>query len=260
MRALSIAASGMQAQQLNVEVISNNIANMNTTGFKRQRAEFQDLIYQNIERVGSVTSQQETKAVGIQIGTGVRTSGTYRLTTQGNVIQTGNTYDVAIQGKGYLRVLTPSGEEAYTRAGALQLDDTGQIVTAEGYPIVPSILIPSNSVAVTINGSGTVSIKLEGQSDLQTVGQITTANFANEAGLEAIGKNLLIVSPSSGPAIVGTPGDEDFGSLLQGAVETSNVNPVEEISQLITAQRAYEMNSRVIQTADAMMQTLSQAR
>ena len=261
MRSLNIAATGMLAQQLNVEVISNNIANMNTTGFKRQRAEFQDLLYQTVQRVGAQTSAADTRnASGIQIGVGVRAGGVYRITEQGNMTQTYNDYDMAIDGRGYFRIQLPTGEDAYARAGSFQLSDNGELVTPEGYRIQPGVTVPPDAVDVSISENGIVQVKIDGQVDYQTVGQIELATFPNEAGLESIGNNLLIESPSSGAPTVGLPGDAGFGKLRQGFLETSNVNPVSEITALITAQRAYEMNSKVIQTADEMMNATTQIR
>jgi flagellar basal-body rod protein FlgG len=261
MRALSIAATGMLAQQLNVEVISNNIANMNTTGFKRQRAEFQDLLYQTLQRVGAETSEQNTRAPsGIQIGVGVRAGGVYRITTQGNLTQTGNRYDLAIDGRGYFRIELPNGGDAYTRAGSFQLSDQGELVTPEGYRVLPGVTIPEDAVDVAITETGLVQVKLAGQVSFQNAGQLELATFSNEAGLESIGSNLLIESPSSGSPQFAVPGEPGYGILRQSFLETSNVNPVSEITSLITAQRAYEMNSRVIETADEMMNTVNQIR
>ncbi|MGK2284480.1 flagellar basal-body rod protein FlgG [Pedomonas sp. V897] len=261
MRALSIAATGMLAQQMNVEVISNNIANMNTTGFKRNRAEFQDLLYQNVRRVGAQTSESDTRvATGVQIGLGVRAAGVYRIAEQGNLTLTSNTYDLAIDGRGYFRVELPSGEEAYTRAGSFQLSDQGELVTADGYRVLPGIMVPPDAVDVTVGDDGTVQVKRAGQVEYQTVGQIDLAMFPNEAGLESIGDNFLMETPSSGVPTIGVPTQDGFGKLRQGMLETSNVNPVSEITSLITAQRAYEMNSKVIQTVDEMMNATNQIR
>jgi flagellar basal-body rod protein FlgG len=261
MQALNIAATGMLAQQMNVEVISNNIANMNTTGFKRQRAEFQDMLYQTQRRVGSGTSAADTVAAsGIQVGAGVKAAGVYRISEQGSVTQTGNRYDLAIDGKGYFRVRMPNGQEAYTRAGSFQLSDQGELVTAEGYTIEPGVAIPQGTIDVAVTPTGQVQAKLDGQSAFQTVGQIDLATFPNEAGLEAIGGNLVLESAASGAPNIGQPGAEGFGSIRQGFVEASNVNPVAEITALITAQRAYEMNSRVIKAADEMLAAANQVR
>ncbi|MBI1210583.1 MAG: flagellar basal-body rod protein FlgG [Alphaproteobacteria bacterium] len=255
MRSLSIASTGMLAQQLNVEVISNNIANMNTTGFKRQRAEFQDLLYQNVERMGATSSDQGTIIpTGIQVGTGVKTGSVYRIMQQGNLNSTENPYDLAVQGKGFFRVLLPSGETAYTRAGSFALSPQGQIVTSDGYVVQPAISIPNDATGVTINAQGQVSVKLAGQTTETIVGQLDLANFPNEAGLEGMGSNLFTETAASGTAQTGTPGSTGFGTIMQGYLETSNVNAVAEITSLITAQRAYEMNSKVITASDEMLQ------
>ena len=261
MKALSIAATGMLAQQLNVEVISNNIANMNTTGFKRQRAEFQDLLYQNIERIGSNSSDAGTiTPAGIQVGVGVKTGGVYRITEQGSVVGTENDLDIAINGSGYFRITLPSGDDAYTRAGAFQLGPTGQIVTLEGYTVGPALTIPQEAIDISINPEGEVLVKLEGQINPTNIGRLELVTFPNAAGLEAIGNNQFLETPASGAANVGVPNTPGFGSLLQGFLENSNVNSVSEITALITAQRAYEMNSKVISTADEMMSVTSNLR
>jgi flagellar basal-body rod protein FlgG len=261
MKALSIASTGMLAQQLNVEVISNNLANMNTHGFKRQRVEFQDLLYQNLERVGAASSDTGTVVPsGIQIGVGVRTGSVYRITEQGNLVTTGNTYDMAVNGEGYFRIEQPDGTDAYTRAGTFQLSPDGQIVNAEGYVVAPGITVPPEAVDVSINPQGEVQVKLAGQVEPQTVGQLELVTFPNPAGLEAMGENMLLETPASGLASVGVPGTDGYGTIMQGFLETSNVNAVEEITSLITAQRAYEMNSKVISTADEMLSTTSNLR
>lgn len=261
MRSLSIASTGMLAQQTNVDVISNNIANMNTTAYKRQRAEFQDLLYQQVARPGANTGGQEARAPsGIQIGAGVRTGGVYRIGTQGALTQTDNRYDIAIEGKGHFQVLMPNGEMAYTRAGSLQVSDQGELVTADGYPVQPGINIPQEAVDVVISATGAVQVKLGGDPELQEVGQLELATFVNEAGLEALGGNLFAETPASGQANIAAPGEPGFGTLRQGFLEASNVNPVSEITALITAQRAYEMNSRVVKTVDEMLAATSQLR
>lgn len=261
MKALSIAATGMLAQQLNVEVISNNIANMSTTGYKRQRAEFQDLLYQDHLRVGTESSDSGTVVPsGVQLGLGVAPGAVYRIGEQGNLSITGNQFDLAVNGKGYFMVELPSGETAYTRAGAFQISADGDMVTADGYIIQPGVTIPSDAISVTINSSGQVFAEIAGQVAPQNVGQLELATFANEAGLSAIGDNLLLETLASGAASVATPGSIGFGTLRQGALEMSNVNVVTEITNLITAQRAYEMNSRVIQAADEMMSNMTQLR
>jgi flagellar basal-body rod protein FlgG len=259
MRSMDIAATGMLAQQLNVDVISNNIANLNTTAYKRQRAEFQDLLYQNERRVGSTSSDTGTIVpVGVQIGSGVKAAAVYRLSTQGNLTTTSNPLDLAIQGHGYFQVQMPDGTTTYTRDGSLQLSPTGEIVTADGYVVQPGITLPSNTTAVTVNANGQVLAQIAGQTQPQTVGQLQLANFPNEAGLQALGGNYLQETPASGTATTGNPGATAFGTIQQGSLETSNVNIVSEITNLITAQRAYEMNSKVIQTSNDMESTLSQ--
>ncbi len=261
MRALRTAASGMAAQQLNVEVISNNIANMNTVGFKRQRAEFQDLLYQNVERMGAQSSSQGTVVpTGIQIGAGVKAGSVYRVTEQGTPTQTGNRYDMAVDGRGYFQILMPSGETAYTRAGNFSVNGEGQLVTDDGYAVQPNISIPQDAIDVSVSKSGQVQVITQGETEPQIVGQIELASFFNEAGLEAIGDNLLLETAASGPANVGTPGEVGFGELLQGYTEASNVDAVAEISALIIAQRAYEMNSKVITTADQMLSVSAQVK
>jgi len=261
MRALRTAATGMAAQQLNVEVISNNIANMNTTAFKRQRAEFQDLLYQQVARPGANTSDTGTKVpTGIQIGAGVRTGGVYRITEQGSPNRTGNTYDIAIQGKGYFQITLPSGELAYARAGNFTVNGEGQLVTDDGYAVEPAIAIPQDALDVSISKSGQVQVTTAGQTEPQVVGQLELATFFNEAGLEAIGDNLLLETAASGPATVGAPGDVGYGNLLQHYTEASNVDAVSEITALIVAQRAYEMNSKVITTADEMLSVSAQVK
>lgn len=258
MRSLDIAATGMQAQQTNVEVISNNIANMSTTGYKRRRAEFQDLIYQNLRRVGSNSSDSGSVVpAGAQVGLGVQTAAIYRISEQGNLSETSNTFDLAIRGNGYFQITLPSGDTAYTRDGTFGLSSDGQIVTSDGYVVQPGITIPSNATAVTINSSGEVQVTLDGQTNPTTVGQIQLAIFPNEAGLEAQGNNLLTQSAASGSPTAGNPGAVGYGTVMQGYVETSNVNVVTEITSLISAQRAYEMNSRVITTSDQMLSTLT---
>jgi len=258
MRALSIAATGMQAQQTNVEVISNNIANMNTTAYSRRRAEFNDLLYQNMKRQGSATSDTGTVVpAGIQIGLGVRTAAVYRITEQGSLTSTDNTLDLAIEGKGYFQITLPSGDTAYTRAGSFQLSSTGQIVTNDGYTVQPGITIPTNASGITVNSSGEVWVTIDGQTSQSQVGTLQTSTFINEAGLEAIGDNLYLETTASGTPTSGTPDSTGFGSILQGYLETSNVNVVTEITDLISAQRAYEMNSKVVQTSDDMLATIS---
>jgi flagellar basal-body rod protein FlgG len=261
MRALDIAGTGMQAQQTNVEVISNNIANMTTTGFKRRRAEFQDLIYQDLRRVGSDSSDSGTVVPsGAQVGLGVRTAAIYPINEQGNLQQTSNTLDMAIQGNGYFQVTLPSGETAYTRDGTFALAPDGTMVTSDGYTIQPGLQIPTAATAVTINTSGQVQVTISGQTTPQTIGQIQLATFPNPGGLDSQGGNLFMQTAASGAPVTGNPNSAGVGSVMQGFVETSNVNVVTEITNLITAQRAYEMNSKVITAGDDMMQTLTNLR
>ena len=262
MKALSIAATGMLAQQLNVEVISNNIANLQTTGFKRQRAEFQDLLYQNLRRIGATSSDEGTIVpTGVQIGVGVKNGSVYRITEQGNLVSTENNLDLAIEGRGYFTVTLPGGETAYSRAGAFSVSPTGEIVTQDGFPVGPGgLTIPDDAEDVSINATGEILVKIANTIEPSNVGQFDLAIFFNEAGLEAIGDNLFKETPASGAATLGTPGAEGFGTVLQGFLETSNVDPVSEITALISAQRAYEMNSKVITTADEMLRSVTQLR
>jgi len=261
MRSLDIASTGMQAQQRNVEVISNNLANMNTTAFQRRRTEFHDLIYQDLRRVGSTSSDAgNVVPTGVQLGLGVKLAAVYRIHEQGNLTATDNSLDMAIQGKGFFQVQLPTGETAYTRDGTFQLNQNGLIVTHDGLQLNPGLTVPQNAIDVTINNSGQVLVRIEGQVALQNVGQVQLATFQNEPGLESIGDNLMLETAASGTAVTGNPDSVGFGSILQGFLETSNVNAVEEISHLISAQRAYEMNSKVIQTSDEMMGTLTTIR
>jgi len=254
MRALSIAATGMLAQQTNVEVIANNLANMNTTGYKQQVAAFQDLLYQNIQSAGAQSSDTGTLLPsGIQLGAGVRTAAVYRVTTPGDLKSTSSPYDVAINGAGYFRVQMPDGTDAYTRDGNFSLSPEGQLVTQQGYVVQPGIALPANATAVTINGQGQVQVTIPGQTATQTVGQLELTRFPNDAGLKALGDNLLAETSSSGAPQAGVPGSTGYGTIQQSFLETSNVNAVEEITSLITAQRAYEMNSKVISAADEML-------
>src|SRR5271169_5346379 len=256
MRALYTAATGMAAQELHVQVISNNIANMQTTGFKRQRAEFEDLMYQSLRRVGSNSSAQGTRLpIGLDIGAGVKTTGTPRIMSQGNLLPTDSELDIAIRGEGFFRVLMPDGREAYTRAGSFQMDDQGRLVTPEGYVVDPAITFPQNSSNTTINQQGEVSVTLPGQTTSTVLGQMQLARFMNKSGLEAIGDNLFLETAASGPPQVGTPSVDGMGNLLQSQLEQANVSAVTEMSDLITAQRAYSMNAKVVTAADDMLQT-----
>ena len=261
MRALNIAATGMLSQQTNVEVISNNIANMNTNAYNRRRAEFSDLLYQNVRRVGSTSSDIGTIVpTGIQLGLGVRTSAVYRITEQGSLQNTNNSLDLAVQGKGYFKILMPNGDYAYTRDGAFQLSDTGKIVTHDGYTVMPSVTIDTQATGITVNSSGQVLETKDGSVTPSNQGQFSLTIFPNEAGLEAIGNNLYQQTAASGQPSDSTPGAAGFGTILQGYLETSNVNVVSEITDLISAQRAYEMNSKVIQASDQMLNTINQMK
>ena len=261
MRTLNIAASGMMAQQMNVEVISNNIANINTVGYKRSRAEFQDLMYQSQLRPGSTSSDQgDIVPAGIQLGLGVKAAAVARSHSQGPLTPTENDYDLALEGRGYFVVTLPTGESAYSRAGNFKLSPEGTIVTVDGYEISPGITVPENTRDVTINRNGEVLAYVEGQTEPDNVGQFDIAMFVNDAGLEAIGSNLYLETPASGVPLLGIPGQLGFGSVRQGYVEAANVNIVQEITSLISAQRAYEMNSRTVEAGDQMLNTLVQMR
>jgi flagellar basal-body rod protein FlgG len=256
MRALYTAATGMAAQELNVQVISNNIANLRTTGYKKQRAAFQDLIYEHVRRVGAQASDQGTiLPVGIDIGGGVKTVGTPRQMTQGTLSQTGNDLDVAIRGEGFFKVQMPDGTYTYTRDGTFQRDGQGRIVTAQGNPIQPTITIPQNASAVTINAQGQVSVTLTGTTTPTILGQISLTRFINKGGLQPIGDNLFTETPASGAPQDGIPNTDGMGDLLQSSLEQANVEVVSEISDLIAAQRAYEMNAKVVSAADQMLQS-----
>ncbi|MBP2447413.1 flagellar basal-body rod protein FlgG [Rhizobium leguminosarum] len=258
MRALAIAATGMDAQQTNLEVIANNIANINTTGFKRARAEFSDLLYQT-ERAKGVANRANQAVVpeGANIGLGVQTSAVRNLHLQGELTQTGNDLDVALIGKGFFQIQSTDGTTLYSRAGAFNKNDQGQLVTIDGYEVLPGITIPTGSTELTISRSGQVSAKLPGATSATTLGQLTLADFVNEAGLQPIGDNLFQETAASGEAVVGNPDEEGFAYMKQGYLEASNVDPVKEITELISAQRAYEMNSKVITTADEMATIVS---
>jgi flagellar basal-body rod protein FlgG len=259
MRALHTAATGMMAQELNVQVISNNIANMRTTGYKRQRAEFQDLLYEHVRRVGTQTSDQGNQLpTGVELGAGVKTVGTPRLMTQGSLVQTGKDYDVAIRGEGFFQITLPDSRTAYTRDGSFELDSQGRIVTAQGNVLNPGLTIQPNATSVTINAQGQVSATLPGNTTPTLVGQIQLAMFVNKAGLQGIGDNLYLETPSSGTPQIGNPNQDAFGNLQQGNLEQANVEAVSEISDLIAAQRAYEMNAKVITATDQMLQSTAQ--
>ena len=256
MRALYTAATGMAAQELNVQVIANNIANLRTTGFKKQRAAFQDLIYEHVRRVGAQASDQGTiLPVGVDIGGGVKTVGTPRLMTQGTLAQTGNDLDVAIRGEGFFKIQLPDGTYAYTRDGSFQMDATGRIVNAQGNPVQPTITIPQNASGLTINSQGQVSVTLPGSSTPSTIGQIGLTRFINKAGLQPVGDNLFTETPASGAPQDGIANVDGYGDMQQSNLEQANVEVVSEISDMIAAQRAYEMNAKVISATDQMLQS-----
>jgi len=260
MRALSIAATGMNAQQLNLEVIANNVSNINTTGFKRSRAEFTDLMYQSV-RLQGVSSRGTDSVVpeGAQLGLGVRTAAIRKLNIQGELTQTGNQFDLALTGHGWFQVTDPNGETLYTRAGPFNTNATGKLVTMDGYAVDPAITVPTNATSVSVSQSGLVTATIPTSTTPLTLGQLTIATFANDVGLESLGNNLMRQTEASGTPVVGVPGDPGFATIRQGFLESSNVDPVAEITTMISAQRAYEMNSKVITAADQMSQTLTQA-
>jgi len=256
MQALHTAATGMAAQELNVQVISNNIANLRTTGFKKQTAAFQDLIYEHVRRVGAQASDQGTiLPVGVDLGGGVKTVGTPRSMTQGTLSQTGNDLDLAIGGEGFFKILMPDGAFQYTRDGTFQMDNQGRIVTAQGNPVQPGITIPTNASGISVNQQGQVSVTLPGSNTSTVIGQIGLTRFINKAGLQPVGNNQFIDTPSSGAPQDGIANAEGLGSITQGSLEQANVDVVSEMSDLIAAQRAYEMNAKVISAADQMMQS-----
>jgi flagellar basal-body rod protein FlgG len=257
-RSLWIAKTGLEAQQLQMDVIANNLANVSTNGFKRSRAVFEDLIYQTLRQPGAQSSQQTQLPSGLQLGTGVRPVATEKIFSQGNLQQTGNSLDMAIQGSGFFQVLLPDGTTAYTRDGAFQLDSQGQLVTASGFAVQPSITIPSDAITISVGRDGTVSVTQAGSASATQVGTIQVANFINPAGLQSQGENLFTETASSGTASVNSPGTGGTGLLNQGFVETSNVNVAEELVNMIQTQRAYEINSKAITTSDQMLQRLTQ--
>ena len=255
--ALWISKTGLDAQQTRLSVISNNLANVNTTGFKRDQAVFEDLIYQNIKQVGGQTSEDTQAPSGLSLGTGVRVVATEKLHTQGNIAQTGSPLDLAIQGRGFFQILRPDGSTGYSRDGSFQIDNNGQVVTANGFQLQPTITIPQNAQSITISQDGIVSVLVGTATSPTQVGNIQTVDFINPTGLQPIGDNLFLETASSGSPQTGTPGLNGLGTLASGAVETSNVNVVEELVNMIETQRAYEMNSKVISTTDAMLQYVS---
>jgi flagellar basal-body rod protein FlgG len=257
-RSLFIAKTGLEAQQTNLDVITNNLANVSTNGFKKSRAVFEDLLYQNVRQPGAQSSQQTQLPSGMQIGTGVRTVATERIHTQGNPQQTGNDKDVMINGSGYFQVLLPDGTQAYTRDGSFQADANGQLVTASGYVLQPPITVPNNALSMTVGRDGTVSVTTQGQTAPTQIGTIQVSTFVNPAGLDSRGENLYVETGASGTANANTAGTNGAGVLMQGYVETSNVNVVEEMVNMIQTQRAYEINSKAITTSDQMLQKISQ--
>ena len=258
-RSLWIARTGLDAQQTQLDVISNNLANVSTNGFKRGKAVFEDLLYQTLRQPGAQSSQQTQLPTGLQLGTGVRPVSTARIFTQGNLQKTDSTLDMAIQGNGFLQVLLPDGSTAYTRDGSFQKDSTGQIVTSEGYPLQPAITIPADALSLTIGTDGVVSVTQPGNPQTTTqIGQIQLATFINPAGLQSVGQNLFLETASSGTPTPNTPGTNGAGVINQGFVETSNVNVAEELVTMIQTQRAYELNSKVVSTSDAMLGRLTQ--
>lgn len=256
-QALWVAKTGLDAQQTRLSVISNNLSNSSTTAYKKSRAVFEDLLYQNIRQVGGSTSEETISPTGLHLGTGSRIVATEKIHTQGNITTSENALDVAIDGKGYFPITMPDGTTAYTRDGGFKLDQNGQMVTASGYSLQPGITIPTDTRNISIGSDGTVSVTLQSTIAPVVVGNIQTTNFVNPAGLEPIGENLYVESAASGAATGGTPGLTGLGSIHQGALETSNVNIVEEMVSMIETQRAYEMNSKVVATADGMMQYLN---
>jgi flagellar basal-body rod protein FlgG len=257
-RALWVAKTGLDAQQTRMAVIANNLANVNTTGFKKGRPIFEDLMYQNIRQVGAQTTQDTDLPTGFQLGSGVKVVATEKLHTQGNVQQTENSLDVAINGRGYFQILMPSGDINYTRDGSFKLDSNGQMVTSGGMPLDPNITIPNDALSITIGTDGTVTVVQPGSPDAVQVGDIQLADFINPSGLAPVGENLFVESVASGSPVIGTPGEDEFGSVYQGSLETSNVNVVEELVNMIETQRAYEMNSKAISTTDEMLSFVTQ--
>lgn len=259
-RSLYTAATGMEAQQLNIDVIANNLANVNTTGFKRSRVDFQDLLYQTIRTAGAAQAQGVQIPTGIQVGLGTRVASVQKLFTQGDFQMTGNKLDVLIEGNGFFQVMLPSGNLAYTRDGSFKIDGQGRLVTSDGYPVQPEITIPAGAKEISIGEDGTVSATLAGQSTPQELGQIQLVGFTNPAGLESLGRNLFAQTEASGEPVPGTPGQDGLGTLAQGYVEMSNVKVVEEMVNMIIAQRAYEVNSKSIQAADEMLNIANNIR
>ena len=257
-RALWVAKSGLDAQQTRMAVISNNLANVNTTGFKKARPIFEDLMYQNVRQAGAQSTQNTQLPTGLQLGTGVRTVATEKLHTQGNIQQTENSLDIAIEGRGFLQILMPNGEINYTRDGSFKMDSTGQIVTSGGLPLEPAVTVPTDATSITIGRDGVMTVTQPGSPAAVQIGQLQLADFINPAGLTPIGENLFRQTVASGDPIIGNPGDNELGITQQGALETSNVNVVEELVNMIETQRAYEMNSKAISTTDQMLSFATQ--
>lgn len=260
MRALYISATGMEAQQLNIDIISNNLANVNTTGFKKSRGDFQDLLYQTIRMAGASSGTGTQIPSGIQMGSGVRPASVQRIFTSGDFQNTQNALDLAIEGEGFFQIILPDGTVSYTRAGAFKKDNTGRIVTSDGFPVEPAITIPSDALNITISANGTVSVLQPGNPIPTEIGTIQLVRFPNPSGLNSIGRNLFLPTAASGEAITGNPGDSGFGTIAQGFLEASNVNIAEELVNMIIGQRAYEINSKAIQTADEMMRTANDVK
>jgi flagellar basal-body rod protein FlgG len=260
MRALWTAASGMQSQQKNIDVVANNLANVNTTGFKKSRADFQDLMYQNLKTTGAPSTSTTQVPTGIQIGLGSQLAAVTKIFTTGDFTQSGNELDIAIEGDGFFQIQQPDGTTAYSRAGAFKKDSQGRVVTSDGYPLLPEIVIPNNATKINIGNDGTVSVMQAGQTTPTTVGNIQLATFPNPAGLSALGKNLFNQSDSSGNPTTGTPGQTGIGTVAQGFLEMSNVNVAQEMVNMIIGQRAYEVNSKAVQASDEMLQTANNLR
>ncbi|PTU30602.1 flagellar basal-body rod protein FlgG [Stenotrophobium rhamnosiphilum] len=256
-QALWIAKTGLDAQQTRMSVVSNNLANVNTTGFKKGRAAFEDLLYQNVRQAGAQTSQQTQAPTGLNLGTGVRVIATEKMFQQGNLLQTGNSLDLAVNGRGFFQIQQPDGTVAYTRDGSFKLSNQGQLVTSSGYLLQPGVTVPQGAQSISIGNDGVVTVQLAGQASPQQVGTLTTSDFINPAGLQAKGENLYVETAASGPPQTGTPGLNGLGTLSQGSLESSNVNIVEEMVNMIETQRAYEINSKAIQTTDSMLQYVS---
>jgi flagellar basal-body rod protein FlgG len=256
--ALNIAKTGLNAQQERMSVISNNLANVNTVGFKRDRANFETLLYQDLRQSGAQTSQNTQLPTGLSIGTGVRVVSSEKLYSQGNIINTDNSLDMTIQGDGFFQVLMPDGTMAYTRAGNFSKNSTGALVSSNGYPIEPAITIPPNASSISVSIDGIVSVGIPGQAAPQTVGTLQLASFPNNGGLKPLGENLVVATGASGAAVIGNPGSNGIGKLQQGSLESSNVNVVEELVNMIETQRAYEVNSKAINAVDGMQKFLTQ--